>query len=161
MQMNNILKVSLVAFMIASCSCHEVFISENELQNDIFYYEDEIKPYTGVCLTQFKNAEGIKAKRTYKEGIMNGITMIYYPDGTLNKKGMYKNGEYHGKWEGWFQDGTKSFEINHSEGKLDGEYITYYANGEIKEKGTYKANSKSGSWQYFDKRGNLVEQKTY
>ena len=160
-QMKELLKISLVAVMITSCSCHEVFISEKDLQNDIFYLADQLKPYSGVCFTRFKEKDQIRAKRTYKEGTMNGITVLYYPNGQVNKKGQYRKGKYHGKWEGWYKDGTKSFEIHHNHGKLQGKYNTYHDNGQIKETGTYTDNFKSGRWQYFDKGGNLVEQKTY
>ena len=126
-----------------------------------FYLADQLKPYSGVCFTRFKEKDQIRAKRTYKEGIMNGITLIYYANGQVCKKGKYQKGEYHGKWEGWYKDGTKSFEIHHDQGKLQGEYITYHDNGKIKETGTYTNNCKSGRWQYFDKGGTLVSQKTY
>lgn len=159
--MKNLLKIALITNMIASCSCHEVYISEKDLQNDIFYYKDDIKPYTGICITTFSENENVKAKRSYVCGMMNGPTTIYYANGQLNKKGTYKNGEYHGKWEGWYEDGTKSFVITHAEGLLEGNYITYHKNGNIKEKGAYKDNNKYGQWQYFDKGGNLVDQKTY
>lgn len=161
MQMNNLFKIAFIAAVIASCSCHEVFISEKDLQNDIFYYNNEFQPFSGVCVTTYQEIKQVKTKRTYKDGIMNGLTRMFYANGQLNKQGNYKNGKFHGKWEGWYEDGTKSFEINHAEGLLDGAYITYYKNGNMKEKGVYKDNNKYGHWQYFDKGGNLVDQKTY
>lgn len=161
MRMKNLLQIALIVMTIASCSCHEVFISEEDLQNDIFYYRESLTPFSGTCISKFNGINQVKAKRSYQNGIMNGEITVYYKNGQISKRGQYKDGEYHGKWIGWFKNGTKSFEVNHDEGLLDGAYITYHENGKMKEKGIYNESQKTGKWEYFDNAGNLICEKMY
>jgi len=53
---------------------------------------NQIKPYTGEIIIYYRNGK-IKSKEIYKDGELNGEILKYYEDGDLESKRIYKNGK--------------------------------------------------------------------
>jgi uncharacterized protein len=161
--MNRILVLMTLGFLVtmSSCTLRKVKIDDMALKNDIFYFDGNIKPFTGTCLSYFEGSQQLKAVRTYKDGLMNGKVVIYYDNGTISKKGTYNNGHLTGTWQGWYENGKQAYQVVMHDNKMDGEYMAYYENGKIKEKGLYRENKKDGSWNYYNEQGILLQTKSY
>jgi antitoxin component YwqK of YwqJK toxin-antitoxin module len=50
---------------------------------------------------------GVKwSELSYVDGLKEGISMVYFPDGTVHYKGQYKNDKKVGTWTFYNEDGT-------------------------------------------------------
>lgn len=119
------------------------------LRTEHFYkgqMDGELTEYShqGKIITQGEYIEGkkeglwttfvgkSKIEENYAEGLLNGWTRHYYPDGTL-------------KFEGKFVDNLPN-----------GEHKWYWENGKLKQSGNYVMGQKTGDWKKFDYNGLLL-----
>jgi antitoxin component YwqK of YwqJK toxin-antitoxin module len=145
--------ILILGTFLVSCNNKKVNISELELNNNVYYHNSDLKPFTGICYTKFPGSNKIKSKRTLKDGILHGEMIVFFPDGDTCLRGYYKNGAYDGKWVRYYENGQKAFEVHHSGGLLDGKYRTYYENGQLKDSGLYTDNKRVGDWKSFTPSG--------
>ena len=150
----------ILAFASISCSEKVVVLSENELPEDIFYLQDEIKPFTGKCYIYFHNSEIIKEEMNFEDGILHGQRISYFKGGQIKRIGTYSTGDYHGIWKGYDEKGNQLFEIEYQNDSLHGKFISWFPTGVIKETGTFHKNSKVGNWTYYDQAGMILKKNT-
>jgi antitoxin component YwqK of YwqJK toxin-antitoxin module len=159
--MKNILLVIALLGSLCSCSQQEVIISESELPGYVFYLPGKITPYTGKCIMYFYGTTVVKEEMNFKKGILDGPYTSYYADGSVKRKGGYRNGKFHGSWEYWSNEGNKSYEVFFINDSLQGQYITYFPSGKLHEQGAYKKNYPYGTWSVYDESGKLLEKRSY
>lgn len=149
-----VLVLSLSILLLAtSCNTKKIVLTEDQLPDDIFYLENQIRPFSGECVVLFQDGQGVKELLTFKDGILDGIRESYYPNGQLSRKGQYLNGKLHGKWTAWDEKGNLKYEVHYESDKLTGHYITWFHTGVIKEKGMFDQDRKIGEWIYSDEAG--------
>ena len=92
--------------------------------------------YSGSCVIR---VEGKKTDiKSFKNGIPHGMyKKFYYPSENIEFIGYRKNGEIHG------------------------DYIMYHENGNIAIKGALKRGYYTGEWYYYDDQGILRDQKRF
>ena len=78
------------------------------------------------------------SKGNYKNGVEDGINIIYYENGNIEyEKNVSNNGrtvyEKH-----YFSSGKLDFEATYKDGQLDGVVKKYGENGQIIQQGTFK-----------------------
>ena len=66
-------------------------------------------------------------------GHLNGVSNMYYEDGTIKKKSNYSNDERDGITYSYFENGNLSSECRFNNGNLDGEHKYFNEDGTIKE----------------------------
>jgi antitoxin component YwqK of YwqJK toxin-antitoxin module len=148
--------VILMALLVSACGKRSIVLTEDNIPEDIFYLENEIKPYTGTCLIYYKNTSVIKEEINFKNGILNGSHVSYYNNGKIKRQGYYLNGNLNGKWIGFDEKGQKIYEVEYKNDTLVGKFISWYSTGVIKEKGHYHNNKKTGEWLSYDESGMIV-----
>ena len=72
-----------------------------------------------------------------EDGEQHGYWESYYDNGQLSYKGNYVNGNRHGYWESYFSDGQLNYKGNYVNGKQHGYWDSYWDNGELDYKGFY------------------------
>jgi antitoxin component YwqK of YwqJK toxin-antitoxin module len=88
--------------------------------------------------------------------------IFYYPNGQKKMEGDYnQNGQKHGKWIYWREDGKKWSEGYFFEGKDDGLRKTWHENGKKHYEGRYKEGTRIGTWKFWDESGKLVKEIDY
>ena len=132
----------ILILIVVSCS-EEVVITEQEIKHDIFYRDDQLKPFTGKCKVVYFNTKIVKEMFHFKNGILNGEAKAFYQNGNLRWKGFFKNGYCTGKWEYWDVNGNKLKEVYFVNDSLTGIYQAWYQSGKLKEKGQYSQNKKT------------------
>ncbi len=95
----------------------------------------------------YNKAEGDRTKVAEEE---------YFPNGQLKLKGSYKNGQKHGTWTAWFDDGKKWSENEFAEGVNHGNSTVWFDNGVMRYSGQYNMGEKVGTWNYYNDRGEVV-----
>jgi antitoxin component YwqK of YwqJK toxin-antitoxin module len=72
-----------------------------------------------------------------ENGERHGYWEQYYDNGQLSYKGNYVNGNKHGYWEDYFYNGQLNYKGNYVNGKPHGYWESYWDNGELDYKGFY------------------------
>jgi antitoxin component YwqK of YwqJK toxin-antitoxin module len=139
-----ILMVTL-ALVFTSCG-REIVITGDEIQTDVFYARNDVRPFTGVCRIYYHGTSTVKEEFHYKKGIMNGDFISCFSDGTVRRKGVYSDGMLSGIMREWDEKGNLVLEASFVNDTLEGPFITKYADGNIKESGTYSKNIRIGEW---------------
>ena len=78
-----------------------------------------------------------KAKGKYKNKLLHGKWIEYYPTGKIKIEGMYKKGEKEEKWTEYYPSGKIMKKVEFLDGKMSGKYIKYGEDGEIIDEKVY------------------------
>lgn len=74
------------------------------------------KPVTGVVFDNYTN--GLKKyDRSYKGGLLDGVSRLWYENGQLWSEGILKEDQLHGLVRSWFRDGGLEFERTYEMGR--------------------------------------------
>jgi antitoxin component YwqK of YwqJK toxin-antitoxin module len=85
----------------------------------------------------------------------------YYPDGQLRMRGTYLDGEKHGTWTSWYNNGNKWSEGQYTKGRNDGITSTWHENGQKYYEGHFTEGARSGVWRFWDEQGELIKEIDY
>lgn len=77
----------------------------------------------------YKNTKSIKAIGWTYNQQKDSIWMFFYPNGTLQKKGLYDKNEKQGVWNFFLPSGKPSFDIEYSNGKVVRQQSYLHKNG--------------------------------
>ena len=110
-------------------------------------------PYTGIVKVCNGNTDKVLSKKSYVDGILDGLSYKYHQDGWLKWQKNYASGKLDGEVIKYFADGTKKSQENYSAGKQGGTQKFFYSNKVLKE--VYFCNSagkKEGLHKYYYKK---------
>ena len=134
-----ILGIFLVASALSFSAERKVQVEQvfKNANTDIVYVQGEETPYTGIIEIKFPNGK-TQALMAYKNGVEDGINIIYYENGNIEyEKNVSNNGrtvyEKH-----YFSSGKLDFEATYKDGQLDGVVKKYGENGQVIQQGTFK-----------------------
>lgn len=85
----------------------------------------------------------------------------YYPDGQVRMRGTYLDGEKHGTWTSWYDNGNKWSTGQYTNGVNDGIIITWHENGQKYYEGHFTAGARTGIWRFWDEQGELIKEIDY
>ncbi len=86
---------------------------------------------------------------------------LFYPNGELKMRGETINGEKHGIWTSYFENGGIWSKNEFDHGVLHGSSVVFHKNGLPYYYGTYTKGEKSGEWSYYNEQGDLVKTVNY
>lgn len=112
-------------------------------------------PYT-IFKNGFKSEKGI-----YKNGMLNGEVIGYFPDGSVSVKYNYLNDKLNGVGLQYYNIGTIKNEYNFVNNDLDGLYKEYYPNKISSIICTYKAGKYIGNFKSFFEDGHVKNDINY
>ena len=99
-------------------------------------------------------------EESYVNGIIHGPAYMYYPDGQVEFKCIYKNGHKFKVWV-WYESGQLCIECTHKDGKPDGLYRRWHTNGQLWIEGTYKDGQLNGLYRTWNSDGVLISDKVW
>ncbi len=86
----------------------------------------------------------------------------YYPNGEIETEGeLNEDGQKHGLWVYWHENGKKWLEENYQNSLRHGEFIEWYMSGDKSFEGEYENGFPSGKWTFWDEDGNKTKQLIY
>ncbi len=104
----------------------------------------------------------IVSMETYKNGMLNGESITYYPNSGKPTEIIYfKNGKKNGKLLKYFPDGTLMTESYYKNGLPEGKFVHYHMDGKVQIEGEYSNGLQVGEWSYFDDEGNPIDEATF
>jgi hypothetical protein len=90
--------------------------------------------------------------------VKDGPVAIPYENGAKRIEGTMKDGNRHGVWKAYYENGVLWSITNYVDGRLQGVSMSYFPDGKPHFVGEYKNGKKSGLWKLYDKQGNVTEQ---
>ena len=97
----------------------------------------------------------------FNKGFLHGEFMIYAFNGNIIERGNYFDGQKHGKWINWTEDGIKTGEVRFNYGQRDGKWQIWDENGTLRYVMFYQVGEKAGNWKSYDEAGGLQDEKDY
>ena len=74
------------------------------------------EPLSGIVYFHFANGQ-LAYERTYKNGLLDGLSISYHENGTKSSEGNFLKDQLHGKVAAWDQNGNLEFERNYHKGR--------------------------------------------
>ncbi|MHC5310276.1 toxin-antitoxin system YwqK family antitoxin [Myroides sp. LJL116] len=104
----------------------------------------------------------VEKQITYdKQGLQDGLMVVYDPEGNWIEKSNYKQGYLHGESQRILEDNSKVI-AHYQKDVLVGDYKEYYDNGQLKYQGKFDKDAQYTSlWKHYRVDGVLKETSTY
>jgi antitoxin component YwqK of YwqJK toxin-antitoxin module len=138
----------------------DYFIHEKKLQMDGTYEDVDCKIANGRFY--FFHANGvIESTGNYVHGKKDGLWLSNHPNGMISDSTVYLNGKPFGNSLSWFENG---YPHDSAVWNMDGSgvIISWFDTGAPSSAGRYAAGEKAiGKWQFFHKNGKLSALETY
>ena len=181
--MTSLLRALVILALFSSCSSH---VRKTESDPDTGYktefsIDKKTKLHDGPYLKQ-DSAGTLLEKGILKQGVQNGIREIYFPDGQVNVreryvngqlndlyeffhpngqvqlKGYYVNGEMYGMWRKWDPQGKLMEEVMMVANEENGPFTEYYPDGKIQAQGAYlHGANENGTLKLYNESGELYK----
>lgn len=94
------------------------------------------------------------------DGNLEGERFVYYENGQVAEKQLYKNGKLDGISVWYTENGSVLKTFTYADGMLHGASKFYNAKGELIIQGHYKKGKKDGVWKYYE-NGKLIKEKDF
>lgn len=126
------MKRSIITFFtlfISIWSYGQININDLERIDGLWIKKGEKTAYTGQ-FTEFFEDGSIKGKGEFKDGVVNGLRIMYH------------------------KNGNKKVERNYVLGTPNGENVEYFESGKTKQEGYFKLGKEDGIWMFYFENGN-------
>jgi antitoxin component YwqK of YwqJK toxin-antitoxin module len=107
-----------------------------------------------------KNDSLLKVER-YENGLLNGLSTLYYPSGAVCVRHHFKDGKLHGLYEQLDEQGNLSFELMFANGVQHGGARYYYTSNQTRIAGHYDNGLRSGEWTFYKPNGSVERRTTF
>lgn len=129
----------------------------NYLDKDIAYLiKRKIRDSLTVCrFNQVCRTANLHQVQTLPNGEKHGLWKYYYNNGHFWYEGTHKDGKRHGLWKWYLQNGQRHTKGTYRDGLKHGLWKYYYISGHLWYKGSYRDGKYSGLWQWYFKNGQI------
>jgi antitoxin component YwqK of YwqJK toxin-antitoxin module len=122
-------------------------------------YLDEKKDSTWQFFSESNGS--VVSRETYRAGLIEGQSKVFYPEGGLSESLYYKSGVKDGLWEQYYLDGKLKLRGAYKAGEKHGPFKTYYNSGKPMIEGQYNLGHQDGIWNYYDEKGAVSKKEFY
>ena len=137
-------------------SVYTIFYDQNK--NKVSEGKQINRLYEGQWKYYHEASKVIMTLENYKEGKLEGLRSVYFPDGKIAEEANYVKGIKQGKYKKYSdKDALVLEESNYVNGQFDGLAIYKDPLGNIVAQGKYVNGKKKGIWQFYE-NGKLVSE---
>ncbi len=108
-----------------------------------------------------ETAETLVSEENYKNGLAEGVSKVYYPEGGLSEQRTYKNGIPDGPWEQYYTEGKLKLKGGYQAGEKHGALKTFFISGQVMMSGQYVSGHQAGTWLFYNDKGAIAKKETY
>jgi antitoxin component YwqK of YwqJK toxin-antitoxin module len=127
-------------------SCYTIFY--NQRKNKVSEGKQVGKDYDGEWKYYHENSATIMTLENYKNGKLNGVRKVYYPNGVLAEEANYTNGMKDGTYKSYAENSVLLENTFYKNGQYDGQAVFKNASNIEVGKGKFKNGKKVGIWTY-------------
>ncbi len=136
-------------------SAYTIFYDKNK--NKVSEGKVVNKLYDGQWKYYHKASTSIMTIENYKNGKLEGIRTVFYPDGKIAEETNYKNNNKEGIAKIYTQNGIVIEQSIYKNNTYNGVAIFRDTDGNIVSKGIFVNGKKAGIWQFYEK-GKFVKE---
>lgn len=96
-----------------------------------------------------KDSKVIMTTEHFKNGKLNGMRKVFYPNSKIAEEVNYTNGLKNGNYKKYSETGIVLEDSNYKNDKYQGKAIYRDPQGNIAAEGNYTADKKSGIWKFY------------
>ena len=117
---------------------YQIFSQQLVLHNG-YYYTDNTQStlYTGPY-TEVYPSGALKLEMFIKNGLPDGIYVVYFENGKIEEVRSYYEGKFHGTWRTYDKNGILIAEAHYNKGKKNGIWRIWDDNGILRYEMRYK-----------------------
>lgn len=115
------------------------------------------KNYDGEWKYYHKASTAVMTIENYKNGKLEGLRTVYYPNTKVAEEMTYKNGLKDGIYKKTAVNGTLLEQSTYKNNEYNGDAVFYDSDGTVASKGKFLNGKKVGMWQFFSK-GKLIKE---
>ena len=133
-------KILLALFVMCSAlsfSAKVIKATDIDVKGNIVYEAGQNTPYTGFIET-YNEKNVLLARSEFKNGIQDGSSKIYFPNGKLASEANFQNGKQVGIQKDYYENGKVKIETAYKNGLRNGVSKAYDENGKLVEQATFK-----------------------
>ena len=133
-------KILLALFVMCSAlsfSAKVIKATDIDVKGNVVYEAGQNAPYTGFIET-YNEKNVLLARSEFKNGIQDGSSKIYFPNGKLYSEATFQNGKQVGVQKDYYENGKLQGEATYKNGQLDGVAKLYDESGKLIEEATFK-----------------------
>jgi len=136
-------------------SAYTIFYDQNK--NKVSEGKVIGKNYEGEWKYYHKASKVIMITENYKNGKLEGLRTVFYPNSKIAEEMTYKNGSKEGIYKSFGQNGSPLELTTYKNNQYEGDAVFYDVDGAVASKGKFVNGKKAGMWQFFEK-GKLVKE---
>ena len=108
------------------------------------------KNYEGEWKYYHLDSKIVMTREFYKNGKLEGVREVFYPNGKSAEIATYINGIKNGPYKSIAENGVVLEDVNYVEGEMHGTAIYREADGKIVSKGPFVHGLKKGVWEFYE-----------
>jgi len=147
----------LFALFISTLTFGQTNINDLERTDGVWSKKGENTPFDGEFIEYFSSGK-LKSKGVFKNGVVNGLRIMYHENGNKQVERNYVLGTPNGKNAEYFKDGKTKQEGQFKLGKEDGVWMFYFENGNRKALVTFVDGIQDGDFLEYTSDGKLKAQ---
>jgi antitoxin component YwqK of YwqJK toxin-antitoxin module len=126
------------------------------------FYQDGTRAASGIYVNENKDSvwkyfsyyDGRPAFfETYNNGVKEGASGVWYPNGGLSEIFWYESNMRHGPWQQYYENGAVRIDARFENDLRHGEFRFYNSSGSLEFSGEYYRNLMNGMWTWYDESG--------
>lgn len=141
------------------------------MANDHLCWANTTNLFSGIAVEFYKEG-GRWSRVAYSNGVVNGASEVWYPNGQLQVEEHFKNGVSDGLRRKFYEDGKQQAETTIVQGSIEGRFRRWHDNGQLAEQIemkhgkihgvgiTYFPSGSLQSWSRYEE-GKELEKKTW
>lgn len=142
------------------------FTANNGSSYTIFYDQSKNKVSEGKEVGKAREGEWkyyhkaskvVMTLENYKNGKLEGVRTVYYPNTKIAEEMNYTNGLKDGVYKKYGQNGTILEQTTYKNNEYNGDAVFYDADGVVASKGKFVNGKKANMWQFYLK-GKLTKE---
>ncbi|WP_428231546.1 toxin-antitoxin system YwqK family antitoxin [Flavobacterium sp.] len=136
-------------------SSYTIFYDQNK--NKVSEGKEVGKAREGEWKYYHKASKVVMTLENYKNGKLEGLRTVYYPNAKIAEEINYINGLKDGIYKKYGQNGTLLEQTTYKDNEYNGEAVFYDADGVVASKGKFVNGKKANMWQFYLK-GKLTKE---
>lgn len=128
-------------------SSYTIFYDQNK--NIVSEGKEIGKEREGEWKYYHKASKVLMTSETYKNGKLQGLRTVYYPNSKVAEEMTYVNGLKEGNYKKLGQNGTIQEQSVFKNNEYEGDAVFYDADGAVASKGKFVKGKKAGMWQFY------------
>lgn len=147
------------------CACSEPIVPYTETDPDtgftaVYGMHKKTGKYEGPY-TRMDSTGVLLERGNYRNGALQGIRELYYPDGTVKVRERHEGGEMIGLYEYFYPDGKPELWGYYIDGAMYGLWRKYAPEGYLLEEVMFSQNEERGPFWEYHPDGTLKVEGTY